>query len=84
MRLGGDASQVLAATGDAVAGAASAAPLVVKGSQVTDDNTSYMLLPDAYLPENTDWGPTVASEFLGQTGTTGADLCQKLEQQYTN
>jgi multiple sugar transport system substrate-binding protein len=79
-----EASQTLAATGDAVAGAVSSAPLVVKGSQVTDDNTSYMLLPDSYLPEGTDWGPTVASEFLGQTGTTGADLCQKLEAQYGN
>jgi multiple sugar transport system substrate-binding protein len=79
-----EASQVLAVTGDAVAGASSDAPLVVKGSQVTDDNTSYLLLPDGYLPANTDWGPTVASEFLGQTGTTGADLCQKLEQQYSN
>ena len=77
-----DASQVLAVTGDSVAGAKSDAPLVVKGSQVTDSNTAYMLLPDSYLPDNTDWGPTIASEFLGQTGTTGADLCQKLEAQY--
>ena len=77
-----EGAQVLAVTGDAVAGASSDAPLVVKGSQVTDSNTAYLLLPDSYLPENTDWGPTIASEFLGQTGTTGADLCQKLEQQY--
>lgn len=79
-----EASQTLAVTAESVAGATSDSPLVIKGSQVTDGNTSYMLLPDPYLPEGTDWGPTVTSEFLGQTGTTAADLCQKLEQQYGN
>lgn len=77
-----DASQILDVTADTVAGAESEAPLVIKGSAVTDENTSFLLLPDSYLPANTDWGPTIASEFLGQTGTTGADLCKKLEADY--
>ena len=77
-----EASQILDATAEAVEGAASEAPLVIKGATVTDSNTAFLLLPDAYLPPNTDWGPTIASEFLGTAGATGADLCQKLEQQY--
>lgn len=79
-----EANQILDATADAVAGASSDAPLVIKGATVTDANTSFLVLPDAYLPPNTDWGPTIASEFLGTAGATGEDLCAKLEQQYAN
>ncbi|MEQ1769888.1 MAG: extracellular solute-binding protein [Devosia sp.] len=78
-----DASQILDATADAVAGAKSDAPLLIKGSTVTDSNTSFLVLPDSYLPANTDWGPTIASEFLGTKGATGEDLCAKLQEQYT-
>ncbi|NYE19019.1 ABC transporter substrate-binding protein [Microbacterium immunditiarum] len=77
-----EASQILDATPEIVAGADSSAPLVVAGGALGEDNTDWLLLPDAYLPAGTDWGPTIASEFLGQSGTTGADLCQKLDAEY--
>jgi len=79
-----DASQILDAKPEVVAGAESEAPLVVAGGALGEDNTSWLLLPDEYLPAGTDWGPTIASEFLGQTGTTGADLCKSLDAEYAN
>jgi multiple sugar transport system substrate-binding protein len=78
-----DASQILDVKPEVVAGATSEAPLVVAGGELGEDNTDWLLLPDAFLPANTDWGPTIASEFLGQTGTTGADLCKTLDAEYS-
>lgn len=78
-----EASQILDAKPEVVEGAQSDAPLVIAGGALSEDNTDWLLLPDAYLPTGTDWGPTIVSEFLGQTGTTGADLCQKLDATYT-
>lgn len=78
-----DASQVLDVDPSLLEGASSSAPLTILGAGLSDANTSFLLLPDSYLPANTDWGPLL-SQFLGETGTTGADLCQTLEAQYQN
>lgn len=75
-----EANQILDVKPDVVAGAESSAPLVMLGTQLGNE-ADFLLLPDSYLPENTDFS-TVASEFLGQSGTTGADLCVKLEAEY--
>jgi len=75
-----EANQILDAKPEVVAGAESSSPLVTLGTQVGND-ADFLLLPDSYLPDNTDFS-AIASEFLGQTGTTGADLCKSLEAEY--
>jgi multiple sugar transport system substrate-binding protein len=76
-----NASQILDVTAATVQGAKGSAPLLIKGSALDAKNTSFLVLPDSFLPDNTDWS-TIASAFLGEKGTTGSDLCKTLEATY--